>query len=202
MIPPDHGHLLLFIAYLAYYRKFSYSAIKTYICGVKDLALCSGFKDPTRPNSSRKRHIYQKLVAGIKCASAGTKRFRKPLKRNNLLKLINAINILNYPERVCIKAALTLAFYGFLRCSDYTSNSTNRKCFLIRKDMKIINKKNGASYIKLNVRRTKTDQFTPTKIKVYGNKKLDCPVNSVCQYINSHELLDTTCVNISIHMNC
>ena len=137
VVPPSHKNLLLFIVYLAHFRKLSYSCIRTYVSAVRDWALQLGFKDPTNPAVSHHRHKYQKLLRGIQRASCCRKRIRKPLKRKQLCKILSMLEIQDSVDSRCIKAALTLAFYGFFRCSDYTLNAYNRKSFLRRKDIRI-----------------------------------------------------------------
>ena len=176
LCPPNHEHLLLFIAYLAYYRKLTFSAIKSYIYGVRDWALTEGRRDPTK-GSGKQRHWYQKLLRGIKRARTGKKRTRKPMKRKQLLRILNATSYLSAEESSCFKAALTLAFYGFLRVSEYTYSPANRT-FLRRSDIKF-----SKAHLSVKLRKSKTDQFSKSVVRICGNNKLDCPVTHMKDYL-------------------
>ena len=189
VVPPSHKHLLLFIVYLAHFRKLSYSCIRTYVSAVRDWALQLGFKDPTNPAGSHHRHRYQKLLRGIQRASCCRKRIRKPLKRKQLCKVLSMLEIQDSVDSRCIKAALTLAFYGFFRCSDYTLNAYNRKSFLRRKDIGI--KLGSKPQLKVTLRKTKTDQFSYSKVSIVSNGKSDCPVRAMLQYLVCFEQMDT-----------
>lgn len=177
--------MLLFISYLAYVRRLTYNGIKPYIHGVQNWALDRGFKDPTRHNG-KKWHRFQKLVAGIKRATCGQKRVRKPLKLSMVKKIVSQRSSLSWAERdkLSFVSALLMAFFGFLRSSEYTMTSKNRDSFLRRRDAKIVTSKGRDRYIKLRLRKSKTDQFKESCIKIYGNEKALCPVKALKEYLD------------------
>ena len=88
---------------------------------------------------------------------------------------------LNPADRTSFKAALLLAFYGFLRCSEYTVNCNIKNNFLRRKDIRFEGRKKVNLLIKL--RKTKTIQFSTSFVQVFENKAASCPVNAMRAYL-------------------
>ena len=127
-----------------------------YIYGVRSWALYQGDRDPEK--SGKKKHGYQKLLVGIKRGSANRKRIRRPLKKRHLMKMLLHMSHLNPGDSASFKTVLLFAFYGFLRCSEYTVNCNNKNNFLRRKDVRFEGTKKVNLWIKL--RKTKTDQFS------------------------------------------
>ena len=99
------------------------------------------------------------------------------MKRKQLLKILNNTSYLAEKESSCIKAALTLAFYGFLRVSEYTVTASNTK-FLRRKDVKL-----SITHLKVELRKSKTDQFSKSVVRIYFNNKIDCPGANMKEYL-------------------
>ena len=97
---------------------------------------------------------------------------------------------LNPADRASFKAALLLAFYGFLRCSEYTVNCNNKNNFLRRKDIRFEGRKKVNLRIKL--RKTKTDQFSTSFVQVFETKATSCPVNAMRAYLKffNHNIND------------
>lgn len=166
----------MFIAYLAIYRKMTYAGIKSYVYGVRDWALNKNCKDPTK-GSGRQQHRYQKLMRGIKRARTGKRRIRKPLKHKYLIKMLMHTYSMAPVDGACIRAALTLAFYGFFRVSEYTVVPRKAK-FLRKKDVKICK-----NHLKVRLRESKTDQFSKSTVRVYFNNMVDCPGKHFQEYL-------------------
>ena len=64
--PPDSYRLMLFTAYLAYYRRLFYRSIHTYVYSVRSWVMKEGYHDPMKPRSSRCRFKLLRLLAGVK----------------------------------------------------------------------------------------------------------------------------------------
>lgn len=184
IVPPDNNIMLLFVSYLAYYRHLTYAGIKPYIYAIRNWAIDQGFKDPTK-HHGKKWYKFQSLVAGIKRATCKRKRIRKPLKISTIKKIVACIHGLHWKncDKLSIKAAILLAFFGFLRSSEYTVTPTNQTSFLRKRDAKI---REGAKCgtIKLRLKKSKTDQYNASTVIICGNGLDICPVNAMRSYLN------------------
>ena len=100
-------------------------------------------------------------------------------------KLIKCLKIFPPATRSMFKAALLLAFYGFLRCSEYSVTNYNRNTCLRRKDVKFST--NGEyGLMKIKLRCTKTDQYSTTPVNIYGNGQIDCPLEAMRNYLDTY----------------
>ena len=183
MKPPNRYMLLYFISYLAYSRRMTYNGIKPYIYDVRHWCMTTGFPDPTCYHG-RTWHKYRSLVTGVKRATTQRKRVRKPLRIIHVRKIITSLrqHSLAMEDQLAFKAALLVAFFGFLRCSEYTRTQTNAECFLRRKDIKIYPTYKKKGVLRLRLRKTKTDQFAASTVTIFGNGKDICPVKSIQEY--------------------
>ena len=179
--PPDLDKILLFVAYLAYHRKLSYRCIHTYVCSVRNWVMRSGGQDPLQSKKSQCRFKLKQLLAGVKRATRKKRNVKKPLKKRHIIKIVGKLEttrLFDHNSKVMVKAALLLAFFGFFRCSEYTCSSTNQKSFLRRKDVKVKRDK-----LKITLRKTKTNQFESSVVRIYGNGTDICPVHAMKQYL-------------------
>ena len=130
----------------------TFAGIKPYLYGIRNWALSTGKLDLTRHHGNQ-WHKLQSLLAGIKRPTFMCKRVRKPLKVSQIRKIVESLGSshLNTKDRAAFKAALLLAFFGFMRSSEYSVTSTNLTLCLRRKDIKIYPKykKNGVIRLKL-----------------------------------------------------
>ena len=182
----SHKMLLCFISYLALDLRLAFNTISVYINAVRSWAIDSHVRDPLNINSDKKRR-YKKFIAGIRRYTKSRKQQRRPLKKRELKRVINALPLCGYSHRdlVTIKSAILLAFYGFLRVSEYTSTRHNGSTCLSRRDVKFIRDTGSstATRVKLRLRRTKTSQFeSDTYVDIFANGSDLCPVKSLSDY--------------------
>ena len=116
-LPLRQSTICLYVTYLA--RSLSFKSIKLYLCAVKQYALAHGFRDHL-PNM----HQLHFTLCGIKRKLGATGQ-RKPCMPITivLLKQIKSYIMSTYPNLIDQRmfwAASTLAFFGFLRSSEYT----------------------------------------------------------------------------------
>ena len=122
-LPLHQSTLCLYVTYLA--SSLSFKSIKLYLCAVKQYALANGFRDRL-PNM----HQLHFTLRGIKrkLGATGNRKPRMPITIF-LLKQINSYIMSTYPNLVdqrMLWAASTLAFFGFLWSSEYTSPSKSK----------------------------------------------------------------------------
>ena len=184
--PPDRHVMLLFVAYLASNRRLSYVSLRPYIYGIRRWWLDAGVADPTKVKG-KKWHKFESLCAGIKRSTCRRKKIRKPLTLKHIKSIICEIPHMNMTANntLVFKAEVLVAFFGFLRCSEYTMTPSNKALNLRYKDVKICPNKRKYGLLRLTLQKTKTDQYASTKIRLWGNGKDHCPVKAMRAYLDS-----------------
>ena len=172
----------LFIVYLSQVCTLEYGTIKVYVAGVCNWFLQRGCKDPYYSNG-RKNPQVALLLRGIKRDRVARRaRVRYPLtleKLEGVLRAVSAVNI-SCKEKIRLRTAMLLAFWGFLRSSEYCSGGNQ---LLRRKDIRLKKLSNGSSYIALTLRKSKTSQFKAVKVYIYPNASPLCAVKAVTSFM-------------------
>ena len=126
-------------------QRVSYKTIKVYLAGIRLEHLKRGLHDPTD------NKLLQLLCTGIKRSQGNTSRTRLPITIDLLRSLKTQLrNDSSYSllEKRLLWSALTQAFYGFLRASEFTSSS------LQWSDVQF-----SATTVAIDLRQFKTDPF-------------------------------------------
>lgn len=186
----SHKLLIWYIAYLTEEMRLSYNTIHVYIYALRDWALENGYNDPTAVRGS-KRHKYNKFLAGVKRVTRMRKRNRLPLKRRELRLILQAISRSAFmvSEKVMLKAVFLIAFYGFLRVSEYTLTNNNSDSHLRLRDVKFIRDGSGPDITraKLRLRRSKSEQYQCVFIDIFATNSEFCPVSALQHYVNMQQ---------------
>ena len=104
--------LCLFATFLA--KRIQHSSIKVYLSGVRALHIEQGFPDPLA-NCLR----LERVVCSIKRCQGSSSSSRLPIT-NDLMLLIWQSLDLRLPDHLMFWAACSLAYFGFLRASEFT----------------------------------------------------------------------------------
>ena len=114
ILPASEGTLIYFSSYLA--RKVKHSTIKLYLAVVRNLHISCGYGDPLLG-----KLLLKKVLRGILRYQGHTRVLRQPVTPR-VLFAIRPILLAWLGERdfSMIWAAFTLAFFCFLRCSEFT----------------------------------------------------------------------------------
>jgi len=150
----------------------SYKTIKVYLAGIRLSHIERGFEDPT------KDELLHLLCTGIKRSQGVSPNTRLPITIDVLqtLKSQLSLNLSFSPlEKRLLWAAFTLAFYGFLRASEFASpNFTWRHIQL------------AGDHYTILIEQSKTDPFRQGHIiTIHASGTSTCPVRALQLYISA-----------------
>lgn len=114
ILPASEGTLIYFASYLA--RTVRHSTIKLYLAAVRNLHISCGHSDPLAG-----RLLLKKVLRGILRYQGQSRILRQPVTPGILLAIRPLLQSwLGEHDFSMVWAAFTLAFFGFLRCSEFT----------------------------------------------------------------------------------
>ena len=162
----------------------SHATIKVYLAGIHLFHIENNFPDPTK-----EAPLLHYLCTAIKRYTGENSFKRKPITISLLHSLKTSLSHrrqLRSHDRHLFWAAFTLAFYGFLRASEYTSSTPaqyNRYLHLLRKDIKI-----QKDRMTVRIKGSKTDQCkTSTSLLISKTGTRTCPVTAMQVFLkHSH----------------
>ena len=111
--PASEWTLCLFATFLA--SSLKHSSIKVYLSAVRALHVEWGFPDPL---STCLR--LQRVIRGIKRVQGSAVAPRLPVTKDIMVVILSALDFCNQ-DHVMFWAACTLAYFGFLRSSEFTT---------------------------------------------------------------------------------
>lgn len=180
--PPSERTLLLFIAHLGS-EGLAMATIKSYLSAIRNLLINNGIASPL---------IYtarvELVIRGIKRVKGGAGTdTRLPITAGILAKLKETwskppITI----DRKMLWAASCTAFFGFLRCAEFTVPSEeayNPAVHLSVGDASLLHPPSVQSIL-LHIKQSKTDQYRKgASIYLCRTKKPLCPVSALLDYL-------------------
>lgn len=129
--------------------------------------LCNGIRRSTEVSTFKREPITIALLRSVKTE----------LSRDSSL---------HPQDKLLYWAAFTLAFYGFLRASEYTSpthHHYDHRRTLLRKDITLTN-----TSMKVYIKASKTDQYRQTAVVLIGKTGTStCPINAMRKFLQQSE---------------
>lgn len=178
-LPADEWTLCLFATWLA--KDLKVASIKVYLSAVRALHIEQGYTDPM---SDCLR--LQRVLKGIKRCQGTSPDTRLPVTPVILRSIFRHLDMIVYDD-VMFWAACCLAYFGFLRSSEFTvPNATafSSHLHLSVNDITVDQRVNP-SQIQVNIKVSKTDPFRHGCVIALGQGRSPlCPVEAVLSYLS------------------
>lgn len=175
--------LLLFVAHCFSVLQLKCSTIKLYLSGVRFCYLQAGVENPLCKEEANLARLHTILRAIKKIQGTSTLR-RLPITFNILHLMCQTLRKGAFTPftNLMLEAAFCVAFFGFLRCGEFTCNTTfNSQINLTIGDVRIISDK---SYLTVTLKASKTDPFRQgVTINLFSTGHDICPVTAVSDYL-------------------
>ena len=177
--PLLENNLILFVSDLA--QSSSYSNIKQHLAALRFFSVVHGYV------TTKCNQLYL-VLRGIK-RSQGLK-FKRPKRLPMTPSLLHTIKFnlfqssYKYEDKCMMWAAMSIAFFGLLRVSEYTCEKVNY--FLPETTLCVDDVSCGNNWATINVKASKTDVFrVGVKIRLAANFTNLCPVQALLQYLQN-----------------
>ena len=155
LLPASELTLIYFASHLA--QTVSYDTVRLYLVAVQDL-----HRELNFPLHIHNMHRLQKVLTGIKRLAPSTKRDRFPITTQILTTIHNYLHpaLSTNLDHIMLWAAFTLAFFGFLRASEFTCNGAfNPEVHLTSQDITFHPDMQSPSLMRVKIKQSKTDPF-------------------------------------------
>ena len=180
LLPATEITLLYFVGHLS--KTVSYATVKTYMAGIWYLHVI--FQIPFNMGSMQ---LLEKCLKGLKRLKGKKLRDRRPITVKELEFLQAALRpqFTDSVDNVMLWAAFTLAFFGFLRCSEFTCNSPFDATYhLSRTDIIFHPNILHAESYDVVIKRSKTDPFRcGCRLTIGSSYNKLCPVRAMKTYL-------------------
>ena len=184
MFPANEELLMKFVAYLA--LSIKHSSIKCYLAAVRHLHIRMGYKlDLTK-------FVRLQLVCrGVKRSQGDHPRVRLPITIHHLhlFYALLAVPYTKHFDSLMVWAAMTLAFFGFLRLGELTCNSKfSPEIHLAPRDVRFFPHQGNPDFMTLGIKASKTDPFRSGHTITIGKTGLPlCPISAMQKYLQARD---------------
>jgi hypothetical protein len=178
-LPADEWTLCLFATWLA--QDLKVASIKVYLSAVRALHIEQGYTDPMKDCLR-----LQRVLKGIKRSQGASPDTRLPVTPIILRSIFHHLDMGTYDD-VMFWAACCLAYFGFLRSSEFTvPNATAFSSHLhLSVNDVTVDQRVDPSQIQVNIKVSKTDPFRQGCIIALGQGRSPlCPVEAVLSYLS------------------
>ena len=181
----DENMLILFAAHCFSVLNLRYCTIKLYLNGIRFHYLQLGIDNPLckKDCNLQRLHAILRAIKRIQCSPV---RRRLPITFNILYALCDALRkgIFSPFINLMLEAAFCVAFFGFLRCGEFTCRTEFKSdTHLTMGDVTIAK---DASSIRLHLKTSKTDPFRRgVEVNLFKTGHRVCPVMAVTNYLRT-----------------
>jgi hypothetical protein len=185
-LPPVTNDLLIsFIAYCHHSLNLKYKTIKLYLCGIRFFYIKNG-KDSPLESKLTSTKVYT-FLNSVKRLQSNDKRQRLPIDIALLEKIIKCLRsgCFGTYDDVLMTCCCIVAFFGFLRCGEFT---INEKIVDNHNTLQLDDIKLREDHLLLHLNHSKTDPFRQgIEITIYATNNLVCPINAVKNYLKQRK---------------
>ena len=171
LLPKSELTVIYFASHLA--KTVSYGTVKLYLVAVQDLHGELNF-----PLHMNKMHSLQKVMTGRRRLAPSTRRDRFPITTQILTEIHNYLRptLSTNLDPIILWAAFTLAFFAFLRASEFTCNGpVNPEVHLTSQDITFHPDMQPPSLMRVRIKQSKTNHFHFTHLYCDGDERLHSP---------------------------
>ena len=188
VLPPvSEDTLGLFVSYCHQNLKLNHNTIKLYLAGIRFHYLKAGH---TNPLADTPRLHY--ILRGIQKSQANTTTAKRlPITFSILQQMSDRLlrGMFSPYTDILLQAMCTMAFFGFLRCGEFTAQNLDDTDVILLHDIAFAS--DNQSYI-LTLRSSKTDPFRHgVPIQIFSNTSL-CPVKAMTAFLGWRNSLGTS----------
>lgn len=182
---PSELIFMYFVTHCAHSLRLSYTTIKTYLSGIRNAYIQLGLGDPLLDSNGTQLSRLQLIMRGIHKQQKTYQRPRLPITvdiLNNICILLQAGVFGKYTDKL-LHTTCVLAFFGFLRCGEFTCNSQFCKDSNVTlSDVQFKNDNNNKACL-FHIKSSKTDPFRKGHtITLFQTDNILCPVQALETY--------------------
>lgn len=177
-IQVSENMLIYFVAH-CHRLKLAYTTIKLYLCGIRFMCLKHNIYYPVNASLTRMHTV----LGGVKRICVKSTRPRYPITFDILKKVCGYLCIIPQSfEDLMLETACIVAFFGFLRCGEFTVNKPfDCHANLCVKDLVVTEE-----CVLLHLKRSKTDPFREgVTLKLFKTNNTVCPYMASCKYLSA-----------------
>ena len=194
ILAANENNLMYFAAHCAGFRGLAPGTIHNYLYGIRNWYIMRGLQDPLKHSNGQPLYRLSRVFRGIKkCHQLHAKK-RLPITIQILRALVDMFSsgCFGLTEDCMMLAVVNLAFFGFLRCGEFTvlrSDQFDPSRNLLVKDVTFYPNHLQPTYMTVRLKYSKADPFGRGHIvTLYKTNTTTCPVKAMQQYLNSRRL--------------
>ena len=177
--------LIMFVAHCYSVLHLRYSTIQLYLSGIRYFYLRMGIENVLCTENGNLPRLHT-ILRSIKKLQGPTVKRRLPITFSILMGLCTALRNGTFSPFVnlMLEAAFCVAFFGFLRCGEFTCNCAfDPDINLTMGDVKI---QEDQSSLSLTLKSSKTDPFRRgVTVHLFNTGHTICPVKAVRDYLSA-----------------
>ena len=183
-LPICNGDILeYFVCHCTSNLKLCYTTIKSYLAGIRNCYIKAGYNNPLCNSQGETCPRLELLLRGVKKEFSNPTNTRLPITGYILRTVLRKLQcgLFGSYLDVLMQAACLLAFFGFLRCGEFTTknHSFDPQVHLTLSDVVF-----ATDHVLLNIKASKTDPFRQgCKIPIYANGTEICPLKTLKKFI-------------------